>query len=42
MESSDSPRPKKARQTKGKVKKSMLIIFFAVKAIVHEEFILAG
>jgi histone-lysine N-methyltransferase SETMAR len=36
-----SPRPKKARQVKGKVK-SMLIIFFDIKRIVHKEFVLAG
>jgi hypothetical protein len=33
--------PKMARQVESKVK-SMLIIFFAIKASVHKEFILAG
>jgi hypothetical protein len=33
--------PKKARLVKSKVK-SMLIIFFDIKRIVHKEFILAG
>jgi hypothetical protein len=36
-----SPRLKKARQVKSKVK-SMLIIFFDMKGIVHKESILAG
>jgi hypothetical protein len=39
--SSNSPRPKKARQVKSKVK-SMLITFFDIKGIVHKEFVLAG
>jgi hypothetical protein len=39
MRSKNSPRPKKARQVKGKFKKSILITFFDIKAI---EFILAG
>jgi hypothetical protein len=34
-------RPKKVRQVKSKVK-SMLIIFFDIKGIVHKEFVLAG
>jgi hypothetical protein len=38
-ESSNSPRPKKGRQMKSKVK-SMLIAFFDMKAIVHKDFIL--
>jgi hypothetical protein len=37
----NSPRPKKAWQVKNKVK-SILIIFFDIKGIVHKEFILAG
>jgi hypothetical protein len=37
----NSPRPKKSRQVKSKVK-SMLIIFFAIKGIVHKELVLAG
>jgi hypothetical protein len=41
MESPNSPRPKKVRQVKNKVK-SMLIIFFDIKGIFHEEFALAG
>jgi hypothetical protein len=41
MESPNSPRPKAARQVKSKVK-SMLIIFFDIKGIVHKEFLLAG
>jgi hypothetical protein len=32
---------KKARQVKGKVK-SMIIIFFDIKGIVHKEFVLTG
>jgi hypothetical protein len=40
MESPNSPRLKKARQVKSKVK-SMLIIFFDIKGIVHNEFVLA-
>jgi hypothetical protein len=39
--SPNSPRPKKARQMKSKVK-SMLISFFDIKGIVHNEFALAG
>jgi hypothetical protein len=39
--SPNSPRPKKARQVKRKVR-SMLIIFFDIKGIVHKEFFLAG
>jgi hypothetical protein len=39
--SPNSPRPKKARQVKSKVK-SMLIIFFDIKGIVHKEFFLAS
>jgi hypothetical protein len=40
--SPNSLRPKrKARQVKSKVK-SMLIIFFDIKGIVHKEFVLAG
>jgi hypothetical protein len=35
-----SPRPKKVRQVKSKVK-SMLIIFFDISGIVHKEFVLA-
>jgi hypothetical protein len=41
MASSVQGRPKKARQMKSKVK-SMLIIFFDIKEIVYEEFVLAG
>jgi hypothetical protein len=37
----NSSRPRKARQAKSKVK-SMLIIYFDIKVIVHKEFILAG
>jgi hypothetical protein len=40
-ESANSPRPKKARQVKSRVK-SMLIILFDIKGIVHKEFVLAG
>jgi hypothetical protein len=36
--SSNSPKPKKARQVKSKVK-SILIIFFDIKVIVHRDFI---
>jgi hypothetical protein len=36
-----SPRPKKVRQVKSKVK-SMIIIFSDIKGIVHKEFVLAG
>jgi hypothetical protein len=39
--SSNLPRPEKARQKNNKVK-SMLIIFFDIKGIVHKEFVLAG
>jgi hypothetical protein len=39
--SPNSPRPKKARRVKNKVK-SMLIIFFETKGIVNKEFFLAG
>jgi hypothetical protein len=35
------PIPKEAKQVKGKFK-SMLIIFFDIKRIVHKEFVLAG
>jgi hypothetical protein len=41
MGSPTSPRPKKARQVKSKVK-SMLIIFYDIKGTVHKDFILAG
>jgi hypothetical protein len=41
MERSKSRKPKKARQVKSKVK-SMLIIFFDIKGIVHKEFVMAG
>jgi hypothetical protein len=41
MESPNSPKPKKARQVKCKVK-SMLIILFDIKGIVHKEFVLAN
>jgi hypothetical protein len=41
MESTDSPRPGKARQAKIKAK-SILIISFDIKAIIHKEFVLAG
>jgi hypothetical protein len=41
MGSPNSPRLKKARQVKRKVKK-MLIIFFDIKEIVHKEFFLGG
>jgi hypothetical protein len=34
-------RPKKARQVKSEVK-SILIIFFHIKGIVHKEFVLIG
>jgi hypothetical protein len=37
----NSSRPGKERQAKSKVK-SMLIIYFDFKGIVHKEFILAG
>jgi hypothetical protein len=40
-ESPNSPRPKKARQLKSEVK-SMIIIFFDIKGIVHKEILLAG
>jgi hypothetical protein len=39
--SPNSPRPKKARQIKSKVK-GMIIIFFDIKKIVHKEFNMAG
>jgi hypothetical protein len=39
--SQNSPRPKKSRLGKSDVK-SMPIIFFNIKGIVHKEFILAG
>jgi hypothetical protein len=39
--SPNTPRPKRARQVKSKVK-SMLIIFFDIKVIAIKEFILAG
>jgi hypothetical protein len=39
--SPNSPRPKKARQMKSKVK-SVLIIFFDIKGVVQKEFVLAG
>jgi hypothetical protein len=38
---SSQGRPRKARHLKSKVK-SMLIIFFNIKGIVHKEFVLAG
>jgi hypothetical protein len=41
MACTNSPRPKKARQVKGKVK-SMLNIFYDIKGIVHKQFVLAG
>lgn len=34
----DSPRPKKARKSKSKIK-SMLITFFDIRGIVHKEFV---
>jgi hypothetical protein len=37
----DSGQTEKARQVKSKVK-SMLIIFFDIKGILHKEFFLAG
>jgi hypothetical protein len=40
-ESPNSPRPKKARQVKSKVK-SRLIIFFDIRGIVYKEFVQAG
>jgi hypothetical protein len=40
-ENPNSLRPKKARLVKSKVK-SMLIIFFYIRGIVHKEFILTG
>jgi hypothetical protein len=39
--SPNSPRPKRERQVNSRVK-SMLIIFFDIKGIVHKEFVLAG
>jgi hypothetical protein len=41
MESLNSPRPRKARHMKRKVK-SMLLIFFDIKGTVHKEFVLGG
>jgi hypothetical protein len=41
MEKSKLTKNKKARQVKSKVK-SMLIIFFDIKGIVHKEFVLAA
>jgi hypothetical protein len=41
MESPNSPTPKKARQAKTKVR-SMFIIFFDIRGIVHKEFDLTG
>jgi hypothetical protein len=41
MESPNSPTQKKARQVTSKVR-SMLIIFFDIKGIVHKELVLAG
>jgi hypothetical protein len=41
MGSPNSARLTKVRQAKSKVK-SMLIIFFGIKGIVHKEFVLAG
>jgi hypothetical protein len=40
LKSPNSPRLKETRQVKEKVK-SMLIIFFGIKRIVHKEFVLA-
>jgi hypothetical protein len=40
-ESPNLPKPKKPRQVKSKVK-SMLIIFFDIKRIVHQEYFLTG
>jgi hypothetical protein len=40
-ESPNSPRPKKVRKVKSKVK-SMLIIFFDIAGIVQKEFVLTG
>jgi hypothetical protein len=40
-ESLNSRRPKKARQAKSKFQKSMLIIFFGIKGIIHKTFALA-
>jgi hypothetical protein len=39
--SPNSPRPKEARQLKGKVN-SVLIVFFDIKGTVHKEFVMAG
>jgi hypothetical protein len=39
--SSNSPRPKKARQVRSNVK-SMLIVFFDIQGIVHKEFVPPG
>jgi hypothetical protein len=40
-ESPNSPRPKMARQANSKMK-HMLVIFFAIKGIIHKEFVLVG
>jgi len=40
-QTSESPRPKKARMSKSRVK-SMFIIFFDSKGIVHKEFVPPG
>jgi hypothetical protein len=37
----DQGRPKEARQVKSKIK-TMFFIFFDIKEIVHQEFVLAG
>jgi hypothetical protein len=46
MESPNSPRQKRKKKKKGETTKSkvrsMLIIFFDIKRIVHKEFVLAG
>ena len=39
--STNSPRPKKARMSKSKIK-SMLICFFDIQGVVHKEFVLPG
>jgi hypothetical protein len=41
MESPNSLRPRKVRQVKSKFK-SILIVFFDTKGIIHNEFVLAG
>jgi transposase len=41
LKSPNSPKPKEAKHVKSKIK-SMLIIFFDIKGIVHKEFALAG